>query len=89
MISGLKVGLLVALASIGLSLIFGVTGLVNFAHSEMVAFGAVIALVLESSMGLTGGLFPIAVVLAVVIGGFLGLFLEKKKASLGRFDAKK
>ena len=77
MISGLKVGLLVALASIGLSLIFGVTGLVNFAHSEMVAFGAVIALVLESSMGLTGGLFPIAVVLAVVIGGFLGLFLEK------------
>lgn len=77
MVSGLKVGLLVALASIGLSLIFGVTGLVNFAHSEMVAFGAVIALVLESSMGLTGGLFPIAVVLAVVIGGFLGLFLEK------------
>ena len=77
MVSGLKVGLLVALASIGLSLIFGVTGLVNFAHSEMVAFGAVIALVLESSMGLTGGLFPIAVLLAVVIGGFLGLFLEK------------
>ena len=77
MISGLKVGLLVALASIGLSLIFGVTGLVNFAHSEMVAFGAVTALVLESSMGLSGGLFPIAVVLAVIIGGFLGLFLEK------------
>ncbi|MEC7924249.1 MAG: branched-chain amino acid ABC transporter permease, partial [Actinomycetota bacterium] len=77
MVSGLKVGLLVALASIGLSLIFGVTGLVNFAHSEMVAFGAVIALVLESSIGLTGGLFPIAVVLAVLIGAFLGLFLEK------------
>tara|TARA_B100000686_G_scaffold344159_1_gene426293 strand:- start:2843 stop:4132 length:1290 start_codon:yes stop_codon:yes gene_type:complete len=77
MVSGLKVGLLVALASIGLSLIFGVTGLVNFAHSEMMAFGAVIALVLESSFGLTGGLFPIAIILAVLIGGFLGLFLEK------------
>ena len=61
MVSGLKVGLLVALASIGLSLIFGVTGLVNFAHSEMVAFGAVIGLVLESTTGLTGALFPIAV----------------------------
>jgi neutral amino acid transport system permease protein len=76
-VSGLKIGLLVALASIGLSLIFGVTGLVNFAHSEMVAFGAVIALVLESALGLTGGLFPIAVLLAIIIGGLLGFVLEK------------
>ncbi len=77
MVSGLKVGLLVALASIGLSLIFGVTGLVNFAHSEMVAFGAVIALLLESTTGLTGSLFPIAVLLAVFAGGVLGFGLEK------------
>ena len=59
MVSGLKVGLLVALASIGLSLIFGVTGLVNFAHSEMVAFGAVIALLLESTVGLNLSLIHI------------------------------
>ena len=77
MVSGLKVGLLVALASIGLSLIFGVTGLVNFAHSEMVAFGAVIALLMESTIGLNGPLFPIAVILAVVAGGGLGYGLER------------
>ena len=77
MVSGLKVGLLVALASIGLSLIFGVTGLVNFAHSEMVAFGAVIGLVLESTTGLTGALFPIVILLAVLAGGGLGYGLEK------------
>jgi branched-chain amino acid transport system permease protein len=77
MISGLKVGLLVALASIGLSLIFGVTGLVNFAHSEMVAFGAVIALLLESTVGLNGALFPLAVALAVLAGGGLGFGLER------------
>ena len=39
-INGLNFGLLLALAAIGLSLIFGTTGLSNFAHAEMVTFGA-------------------------------------------------
>ena len=34
--SGLRLGLLLALASIGLSLIYGTTGLSNFAHAELV-----------------------------------------------------
>ena len=38
---------LVALAAVGLSLIYGVTSIVNFAHSEMVAFGAVVTWTLE------------------------------------------
>ncbi len=42
-IIGLKLGAIIAMASIGLSLIFGVTGLVNFAHGELVTMGAVIA----------------------------------------------
>jgi branched-chain amino acid transport system permease protein len=43
LVIGLKLGAIIAMASIGLSLIFGVTGLVNFAHGEMVTMGAVIA----------------------------------------------
>ena len=39
-VNGLNFGLLLALAAIGLSLIFGTTGLSNFAHAEMVTFGA-------------------------------------------------
>ncbi|MCP4226285.1 MAG: branched-chain amino acid ABC transporter permease [Actinomycetia bacterium] len=39
---GLKFGAIIALASIGLSLIFGVTGLVNFAHGELITLGAVV-----------------------------------------------
>ena len=35
---------MLALASIGLSLIYGTTGLANFAHAEFVTFGAVMAL---------------------------------------------
>jgi neutral amino acid transport system permease protein len=42
-VEGLKLGLIIAVTSIGLSLIFGTTGLVNFAHGEMVSYGAIMA----------------------------------------------
>lgn len=40
---GLSFGLIIALAAVGLSLIFGTTGLVNFSHGEHVTWGAVVA----------------------------------------------
>ncbi len=68
--SGLKTGLIIAIAAVGLSLIFGTTGLINFAHGELVTFGAVTAWFLN-----TAGLeLPIvlAVLGAVIIGGAFG-----------------
>jgi branched-chain amino acid transport system permease protein len=41
--TGLLLGLLLALASIGLSLIYGTTGLSNFAHAEQVTLGGLLA----------------------------------------------
>ena len=40
---GVKLGLFLAMAAIGLSLIFGTTGLVNFAHAELVTWGMLVA----------------------------------------------
>ena len=40
---GLRFGLIIALAAVGLSLIFGTTGLTNFAHGELVTLGALTA----------------------------------------------
>jgi neutral amino acid transport system permease protein len=40
-VEGIKFGLTIAMMAVGLSLIFGTTGLVNFAHGELVAIGAV------------------------------------------------
>lgn len=39
LVFGLNFGLLLALAAIGISLIFGTTGVNNFAHGEMISFG--------------------------------------------------
>jgi branched-subunit amino acid ABC-type transport system permease component len=41
-ISGLNFGLLLALAAIGITLIFGTTGVNNFAHGEMLTFGGIV-----------------------------------------------
>ncbi|MCZ2849113.1 branched-chain amino acid ABC transporter permease [Modestobacter sp. VKM Ac-2978] len=42
-LDGLLLGALIGITAIGLSLIFGTTGLINFAHGELVTLGAVIA----------------------------------------------
>ncbi|MDI6023042.1 branched-chain amino acid ABC transporter permease [Leucobacter sp. UT-8R-CII-1-4] len=57
--SGLRLGLLIALASLGLSLIFGTTGLSNFAHGEMVSLGGLLA---ATFMGITGNLLLAALI---------------------------
>lgn len=52
LLSGIKFGLLVALAALGLSLIFGTTGLTNFAHGELITFGALATYVANRGLGL-------------------------------------
>ncbi|WP_182113795.1 MULTISPECIES: branched-chain amino acid ABC transporter permease [unclassified Actinotalea] len=68
-VAGLVFGLLLALASVGLSLIFGTTGLSNFAHGEQVTLGGILAYVFTQLVGLpllvSGAL---AVVLAAASG---------------------
>jgi neutral amino acid transport system permease protein len=73
LINGLNFGLLLALAAMGASLIYGTTGLSNFAHGEMVTWGALTALVLTSFWSVP---FWLGIVLAVVLGGVLGLALD-------------
>jgi neutral amino acid transport system permease protein len=65
LVGGLNFGLLLGLASMGAALIYGTTRLSNFAHGEMVTWGAVITLVVTSFWQL-----PLwAGIIAAVIGG--------------------
>lgn len=74
LVGGLQFGLVIAMAAIGLSLIFGTTGLTNFAHGEMVTGGAILAYVFNVTWGLN--LIP-ATLLAVAVGGILGGLLDR------------
>lgn len=51
LIYGINFGLMLALAAIGISLIFGTTGLNNFAHGELLTFGALISFFLTAVLG--------------------------------------
>jgi neutral amino acid transport system permease protein len=76
-VDGVRLGLILALCSIGLSLIYGVTGLTNFAHGELVTFGALITFWLSASAGGPDLPFVAAAVLAVAAGAGLGFLLER------------
>ena len=77
-VQGLSFGLMLALAAIGLTLVYGTTGISNFAHGEMVTFGAIAAylLVVPASLALPWWLgYPIAVILSAVFGLVLDMIL--------------
>ena len=72
-VNGLNFGLLLALAAIGVSLIFGTTGLSNFAHAEMITFGALMTLVFSVTLGLP---IWLAILIAIALSGALGYGLD-------------
>ena len=86
LMNGINFGLLLALAAVGVSLIFGTTGLSNFAHGEMLTYGAVMALIfgvwLKVPMYIT---IPIVIVLGAVLGWALdaGLWRPLRRRGLG------
>lgn len=65
-------GLLLFLIASGLTLIFGVMGVINLAHGSFYMMGAYLAFTLTS---LTGNLF-VAIVAGTILSALLGTFLE-------------
>jgi len=84
-INGLRFGLMLALAAVGLSLVYGTTGLSNFAHGEMVTFGAVISLVFTQIGVPIFVAIPIAIVLSALVGFLLdaGLWRPLRRRRTG------
>lgn len=73
LIYGINFGLMLGLAAVGLSLVYGTTGLSNFAHGEMVTFGAVATLLLSTIAGLP---IWVAIPLGVVLSGAFGWAMD-------------
>jgi branched-chain amino acid transport system permease protein len=87
---GIRLGLVIAMCAVGLSLIFGTTGLTNFAHGEMVTFGGMMVFLLNvTGLGFLGVLSFLPFVdedgrvqllaatpIAVVLGGLFGWLLN-------------
>ncbi len=71
LVGGLVFSVLLAMAALGLSMIFGTTGLTNFSHGELVTFGALAGFTIDQLPGeISIGGTDITVIVAV-IGAFV------------------
>src|SRR5690606_3483711 len=79
---GLSLGSVLLLAAIGLAITFGVMGVINMAHGEMVMIGAYVTFVVQewirvNNPGLFDWSLAIAVPLAFLIAGAVGIVIER------------
>jgi branched-chain amino acid transport system permease protein len=73
-VNGLIVGVLYALMAVGLSLIFGILKVVNFAHGEFYMLGSYAYTLAAAALGISPWL---ALPIALVVGGLVGLVTER------------
>lgn len=74
LVNGLSIGLVYALVAIGLTLIFGVLNVVNFAHGEVYALGAFTGLILLTALAPP---LWLVLLLTLLSGGISGWLLER------------
>lgn len=76
LLNGVALGALLLLASLGLTLTFGQMGVINMANGEFIMAGAFTAFVTQQLVTFTDISILVALPLAFLVGGLLGLLLE-------------
>jgi urea transport system permease protein len=79
---GLSLGSVLLLAAIGLAITFGVMGIINMAHGEMVMLGAYTTYVVQGALSVHApGLMPLSLVFAIpaafLVSGGVGVAMER------------
>ena len=79
---GISLGSVLLLAAIGLAITFGVMGVINMAHGEMVMLGAYVTYVVQETIrtrnpALFDYSLAIAIPLSFLVAGFIGILIER------------
>lgn len=83
LINGLVLGAIYALVALGYTMVYGILGLINFAHGEVVMIGAMVALtaiqaLLASGVALPGpAIAALGLLVAIVVCMLLGYTVER------------
>jgi branched-chain amino acid transport system permease protein len=72
-LNGLSIASVITLIAVGVTLIFGLTGIINFAHGEFLMVGSIVTWLAVSA----GWGFPLALIAGVASVALLGLVLER------------
>jgi neutral amino acid transport system permease protein len=73
-LNGLSTGAIYALGAVGLTLVYGILRLVNFAHGDFLTFGAYMAYLLNVTWGMP---LVLGIFWAMATTAVLGIFLER------------
>ncbi len=75
---GLSLGSVLVLAAIGLAITFGVMGVINMAHGELIMLGAYTTYVIQQALPEFIGLsILLAIPAAFIVSGLVGIIIEK------------
>lgn len=80
--SGISIGSVLLIAALGLAIVFGLMGVINLAHGELMMLGAYTTFVVQNGFKLLGDpwfnfYIFLALPAAFVVGGLVGLALER------------
>ncbi len=64
--NGLSLGAIYALIAIGYTMVYGIIGMINFAHGEVYMIGAYVGLVALSAIGVSTGI-PVALIILIML----------------------
>ncbi|MFQ3618430.1 MAG: urea ABC transporter permease subunit UrtB [Cyanobacteriota bacterium] len=80
--NGVSIGSILLLAALGLAIVFGLMGVINMAHGELMMLGAYTTFVIQNAFRAIGGpLFEVyiffALIAAFIVAALMGLLLER------------
>nr|WP_278003697.1 urea ABC transporter permease subunit UrtB [Nodosilinea sp. TSF1-S3] len=80
--NGISIGAVLLIVALGLAIVFGLMGVINLAHGELMMFGAYTTFVVQNVAKSMGGIAPdlyifAALPLAFLVAALLGLLLER------------
>lgn len=78
--SGISTGAILLLAALGLAIVFGLMGVINMAHGELMMLGAYTTVLVQNGLKdtpLAGGYVFVALIVAFFVAALFGLLLER------------
>jgi branched-chain amino acid transport system permease protein len=66
-INGITLGSIYGLIAIGYTMVYGIIGMINFAHGDVFMTGAFVSLICVLLIGLTGAAGPVAIVFTLIL----------------------
>jgi branched-chain amino acid transport system permease protein len=75
LINGLTLGSIYGLIAIGYTMVYGIIGMINFAHGDVFMVGSVVSFIVILALGVTGGSGPFTIILALALTVMIAMLI--------------